>query len=207
MNRTLPIIAAMLAVAGEGVAIAASSPGSARWNEAAVAVVVVAYAGVGLLILWHRPGQPVGRIAVTLAPFWGVGQALVATSYQSLTQHPDSRLAALASVVGGLLRGLPWLVAVLWLPLRFPDGERGRTRLHRVAERVSLVTLASFAIASLFPRPSRTFVSTESPTPWQRPVSSPLPPRRSLGSTWSWVPGPSGSRSGCSCRATAGEAR
>jgi len=98
VNRTLPLLAAVVAAAGEAVAIAASSPGSARWNEAAVAAVVVAYAAVGALILWHRPGHPVGRIAVAIAPVWGVGQALVATSYQTLEQHPDSRAAAPGSV-------------------------------------------------------------------------------------------------------------
>lgn len=151
VNRTVPLLAAVVAAAGEAVAIAASSPGSARWNEVAVAAVVVAYAAVGVLILWHRPGHPVGRIAIAIAPVWGIGQALVATSYQTLQDHPDARGAALASVIGSCLRGLPWLVAVLWLPLRFPDGARATTRLHRVAERLSVATIASFGVASLFP--------------------------------------------------------
>jgi signal transduction histidine kinase len=150
VQKTLAVAALVVALAGEAVAIAASSPGSARWNEAAVAALVATYAGVGLLILWHRPGHPVGRIAVSIAPVWGIGQALVAASYSTLHTQPDSRTAALGSVLGSLLRALPWLVAVLWLPLRFPDGERARSRLHRVAERVSLTTIASFAVTTLF---------------------------------------------------------
>jgi signal transduction histidine kinase len=149
VNRTLPVLAAAVALAGEVVAIAASTTESARWNEAAVAAVVVAYAAVGGLILWHRTDHPVGRIAVAIAPVWGIGEALVATSYQTLQGHPHSHLAALGSVLGSLLRALPWLVAVLWLPLRFPDGDRARTRLHRVAERVSLLTIASFTVTTL----------------------------------------------------------
>jgi signal transduction histidine kinase len=151
VNRTLPLLAAVLAAAGEAIAIAASSPGSARWNEAAVAAVVLAYAGVGVLILWHRPGHPVGHIAVGITPVWGIGQALVAISYETLQRHPDSRAAALGSVLGAFLRGLPWLVAVLWLPLRFPNGTRAQTRLHRVAERLSCGTIIAFSLASLFP--------------------------------------------------------
>ena len=151
VNRTLPLVAVAVAAAGEAVAIAASSSGSARWNEAAVASVVMAYAAVGALILWHRPGHPVGRIAVVIAPVWALGEALVATSYHALQQAPDSRLAAFGSVAGSFLRGLPWLVAVLWLPLRFPDGARAQTRLHRVAERVALGTILAFGVASLFP--------------------------------------------------------
>ena len=149
VNRTLPVLAAAVALGGEVVAIAASTTESARWNEAAVAAVVVAYAAVGGLILWHRPDHPVGRIAVAIAPVWGIGEALVATSYQALQSHPHSHLAALGSVLGSLLRALPWLVAVLWLPLRFPDGDRARTRLHRVAERVSLITITSFTVTTL----------------------------------------------------------
>jgi signal transduction histidine kinase len=150
VNRTLPLVAAVVAVAGEAIAIAASTTESARWNEAAVAAVVVAYAAVGALILWHRPGHEVGRIAVAIAPVWGIGEALVATSYRTLHHHPESQVAALGSVLGSILRGLPWLVAVLWLPLRFPDGAPARTRLHRVAQRWSLGTIAAFGVASLF---------------------------------------------------------
>jgi signal transduction histidine kinase len=151
VNRTLPLLAAVVAAAGEGVAIAASSPGSARWNEAAVAAVVLAYAVIGCVILWHRPGHPVGRIAVAITPVWGIGEALVAASFRTLHHHSDSHLAALGSVLGSTLRGLPWLVAVLWLPLRFPDGTKGTTRLHRVAERLALTTIVAFTVASLFP--------------------------------------------------------
>ncbi|MGN6301680.1 MAG: sensor histidine kinase [Angustibacter sp.] len=150
VHKTLAVVAAVVALTGEGVAIAASAPGSDRWNEAAVAVVVLAYAAVGLLILWHRPGHPVGTIATAVAPVWAVGEALVAASYAVLHHHPDSRVAALGSTLGTVLRGLPWLVAVLWLPLRFPDGERSHTRLHRVAERVSLTAVVSFTATSLF---------------------------------------------------------
>ena len=74
VNRAWPVAAAVAAMSGEGIAIAASTPGSARWNEAAVGAVVAAYAAVGLLILWHRPGHPIGRIATVIAPVWGVGE-------------------------------------------------------------------------------------------------------------------------------------
>jgi signal transduction histidine kinase len=151
VSRTWAVLAALVAVIGGGVAIAASFPGSARWNEAAGGSVVVAYAAVGLLILWHRPGHPIGRLAVAITPVWGVGEALVATSYRTLHTHPDSQIAALGSVVGSTMRGLPWLVAVLWLPLRFPDGAPPETRLQRVAQRFALATITSFTLASIFP--------------------------------------------------------
>ena len=81
---------------------------------------------------------------------WGVAEALVATSYAVLAQHPDARLAALGSALGSFLRGLPWFAAVMWLPLRFPDGLPATTRLGRFAERFTLATIAVFSVVSLF---------------------------------------------------------
>jgi signal transduction histidine kinase len=151
VKRTLPLLAVVVAAAGEGIAIAASAPGSARWNEAAVAPASLAWAAIGALILWHRPRHPVGRLAVAIGSVGAVGEALVATSYHTLHGHPASQAAALGSVTGAFLRGLPWLVAVLWLPLRFPDGAAAQTRLHRVAERFALAAILTFALSSLFP--------------------------------------------------------
>jgi signal transduction histidine kinase len=148
-GRAWPVAAALVGVAGEAVAIGAAPGAGARWNEVAVAAVVVAYAAVGVLILWHRPGHPVGRIAIGIASVWGVGEALVAASYLSLTHDPHSTVAALASAGGSLLRGLPWLVAVLWLPLVFPDGRRSETRLARVAGRVVTGTITLFSAVTL----------------------------------------------------------
>ena len=144
------MLAALVGVGAEALAIAASPAGSARWNEAAVGAVIVAYAVVGLVIVWHRPGHPIGRLALAIAAVWGVAEALVATSYAVLAQHPDARLAALGSALGSFLRGLPWFAAVMWLPLRFPDGLPAITRLGRFAERFTLVTIAVFSVVSLF---------------------------------------------------------
>src|SRR4051794_14800450 len=94
-SRTASVLAALVGVGAEALAIAASPAGSARWNEAAVGAVIVAYAVVGLVIVWHRPGHPIGRLALAIAAVWGVAEALVATSYAVLSQHPDARLAAL----------------------------------------------------------------------------------------------------------------
>lgn len=148
-DRAWPMLAALVGITGEGVAIATATSTDARWNEVAIAAVVLAYAAVGLLVLWHRPGHPVGRIAIGIASVWGVGEALVAASYLALTHDPHSTAAALASAMGSLLRGLPWLVAVMWLPLVFPDGRRSETGLARVAVRVVLTTITLFSLVIL----------------------------------------------------------
>jgi signal transduction histidine kinase len=148
-DRIWPVAAGLAGIAGEGVAIAFARTPGGRWNETALAACILAYAAVGVLILWHKPRHPIGRIAAILAPVWGVGEALVATSYNALGRDPHSATAALASVTGSFLRGLPWLVAVLWLPLVFPDGYRLDTRLAGVATRIVIGTIAVLSFISL----------------------------------------------------------
>lgn len=149
-DRALSIVAALVGIAGEGGAVVAATSAAPRWNELAVAAVVVAYAVVAVLILWHRPRHPVGRLAAAIAAIWGVGEALVATSYAGLTRDPHSASAALGSVLGSFLRGLPWLVAVMWLPLVFPDGLPRATRLARLARRTVIGTITLFSAVALF---------------------------------------------------------
>jgi signal transduction histidine kinase len=151
MHRVTAAAAALVGIAGEGVAIALAQTESARWNELAVAADIVAYAAVGLLIVWHRPGHRIGTTALAMVCLWGPGQALVAHAAVLLHEDPGNRAAALESVVGSTLRGLPWLVLVLWLPLIFPDGAPpDDTRLRRTAARLVAVTLAGFTVVSLF---------------------------------------------------------
>ncbi|MCW2545089.1 MAG: hypothetical protein JWM40_2641, partial [Frankiales bacterium] len=142
-------MAAAVGIAGAAVAVVVATSASARWNEAAVAAFIVVYAAVGMLILWHRPHEPVGRIAIWSAPAMGLGEALVAAAYAVLRNHPDDRLAGFGSVIGSFLRGDAWLVLVLWLPLRFPHGAGTSTRLRRVATRFVLVTLVGFSLVAL----------------------------------------------------------
>ena len=150
MNRAFALLCCVVGLVSEGVAIAVLPSGTARWNEAAVATVTVAYAAVGLLIVWHRPGHPIGTLAVLYVLVGGVGEALVAASYVQLQDDPSDRAAALASAVGAALRGLPWLVVVLWLPLRFPDGRSAGTRLARVGEWCARATISAFLLSTLF---------------------------------------------------------
>lgn len=148
MTRAAAVAATLVGVAAEAVAVAATPTGAARWSELSVAAVILAWAVVGLVIVWHRPAHPVGRLAVTAVPVWGAGQALIATSAQPLTVHPTPA-AALATVVGSALRGLPWLVLVLWLPVRFPDGLPPDTRLRRWSQRVVVAAVATLTVVPL----------------------------------------------------------
>ena len=137
MRRSLAVAAALVALAGEYVAIAVSSAGEHRWNEAAVGAVVLAYAAVGLLIVWHRPTNPVGLIALSRRHLGAGPGTHRSRRRDGLRDDPADRTAALASVVGSTLGALPWLVLVLWLPLVFPDGSRPENKAasHRPPHR------------------------------------------------------------------------
>lgn len=149
VSRIKVVLAGAVTLVGEAVAIAASAPGSPRWNEVVVAADGVAYAAVGALILWHRPRHPVGRIALAGAAAGAIGEALVALAHAALTDDPGDTLAAYGSVLGFALRALTWVSLVLWLPLVFPHGLGERTRLRRIAIRVVATTAASFTLVSL----------------------------------------------------------
>jgi signal transduction histidine kinase len=148
-GRAGAVAVAMVGVAAELLAIRLAPTGADRWNELSVGLVVFAYAAIGLVILWHRPHHLIGRSAVAVAASWGVGEALVQWSAGSLAAQVTAG-AALASVVGGFLRGLPWLLVVLWFPVRFPEGLPPSSRLGRVGERLAFTTIACFTAFQLF---------------------------------------------------------
>ncbi|MGY1825777.1 sensor histidine kinase [Blastococcus sp. SYSU DS0541] len=88
-----------------------------------VALVIVVYAGVGVLICLARPGHRVGLVLLGGAAVWGLGEAILAVGVQGLVTTPmTGSAAALLAVAGTVLRGLGWLVLVLLVPLVFPDG-------------------------------------------------------------------------------------
>ena len=149
MKRGVAVAAALVALAGEGVALVVSTPGPDRWQEIPVGAVVAAYAAVGTLIVWHRPANSVGRIAVAAAAVSGIGQALVDLGARGLREDAHDRTAALLNVAGTALGSASWLILVLWLPLVFPDGASLATGLRRLAQRAVAVTVGSFLVVSL----------------------------------------------------------
>jgi signal transduction histidine kinase len=149
VRRGTAFAAALVGLAGEGLAVALAEPGDPRWNELAIAAVVAAYAVVGLLLAWYRQAPRIARVVLLMVAVWGPGQALVAFSTRRLVTAPGDRVAALCSTVGSTARGLPWLVLVLWLPLLFPDGRLPDEPLYRRCARLATVTVAAFSFESL----------------------------------------------------------
>lgn len=144
VNRLLTVAAAALAVAAAVFAVALQPSGAARINEASVAVVVAAYALVGAAILWSLPRHGVGTTALLSAVAWGVGEALIAG-----TNPYAGGLPAIGSTLGWLARSIPWLVIVLWLPPRFPDGLLPRVRAARAANACAVVSMVVFSAVTI----------------------------------------------------------
>ena len=124
--------------------------GPDRWNGSPVGAVVAAYAAVGVLIVWHRPENPVGRIAVTMAALWGVGEALVDLGARGLREDAADRGAALAVAGrqcirwGGVAGARP--VAAAGLPRRARAGDPAAAGTARL---VVGATLACFLTTSV----------------------------------------------------------
>jgi signal transduction histidine kinase len=149
--RAVPVLCALVALAGGGVAamLAAGRADGVPQAEVVVAVVLAVYAGVGLLIALARPRHPVGNLLLGGAATWAVGEAALGLAVQGLVTEPGSVPAATwLAMVGTVLRGAGWLVLVLGVPLVFPDGHLPSAP-WRWAAPVAGAALAGFAAATL----------------------------------------------------------
>ena len=148
VRRTIVrVLAALVSAAGAVLSAVVARDHAMALNEGAVALAVIAYLVVGLLILWHHPAHPVGRLVLYAAVVWGVGEGLLGVAVARLDQPPYDVVDRLAAVVGSFGRGLGWLLLVLWLPLIFPDGVRaGPPRRQRWAGRFAVAAIGAFTL-------------------------------------------------------------
>ena len=137
------LLLAAAAVAG-ALAPALLSSGRGTFDDLAVALVVTTYTVVAVVVELARPGHPVGRLMLTGACAWGLGEAMLAVGVRGIQDHQGPAYAV-AGVVGSGVRGGGWLVLVVALPLVFPDG---RAR-WRPAARLAAGCVAAFTTASL----------------------------------------------------------
>jgi len=116
------------------------SAGRGSFDHAAIVVVVASYAAVGAVIVLARPGHAVGRLMLTGAAAWGLGEALIA---MALRTPGTGGLSVLPGVVGTAVRGVGWLLLVVGLPLLFPDGRPPRYAARLAGACVALLVLGS----------------------------------------------------------------
>jgi signal transduction histidine kinase len=143
-------LVALAGVAGAAASVVVATDTTTRLDEASLVPAVAAYAVVGLLILSRHPAHPVGRLALVACVGWGLGEFLLAASYERLRTDPADRLAALGATLGSTGRAVGWLLVVLWLPLIFPDGRpAGPRRLVRPVRRIAIAALVLFVAVTL----------------------------------------------------------
>ena len=140
---TAASLLAALAITGAVVAAAAAT-GRPLADDLAIAVVVAAYAVVGLAVEVARPGHRVGRLMLAGSLAWGLSEALLALAVTGLAREPGASAYVLVGIVGSAIRGLGWLLLTLALPLVFPDGRAaGRRSGWLVVGCVGAFTLAA----------------------------------------------------------------
>ena len=99
IRLTAASLLAALAITGAVVAAVAAT-GRPLADDLAIALVVAAYAVVGLAVELARPGHPVGRLMLGGSVAWGLGEGLLALAVTGLAREPDSATYALLGVVG-----------------------------------------------------------------------------------------------------------
>ncbi len=99
-----------------------NQPSSAR-NTAFISLVVLAFSTAGSLVASRRPGNPIGWIFCVGAFCWILGELTLEYAVYALITAPGSLPAGTwAAWFGGWVRGLGWLLIVLFLLLLFPTG-------------------------------------------------------------------------------------
>ena len=99
-----------------------SEPSSAR-DTAVVALVILAFSTVGALVASRRPENPIGWLFLAGASCWLLGELALEYAVYALITAPGTLPAgAWAGWFGGWVRGMGWLIIVLFLLLLFPTG-------------------------------------------------------------------------------------
>lgn len=147
MRRTrlwLALLAGGVAATGALVSLLLANGSRSRFDDLAIAAVILTYTVVGVILQVARPDNRVARVILGGALAWGLGEGLLAWGLDGLAGAPDSSAYVALGVLGTAARGLGWLMLVLVLPVVFPDG-RAESRLagHLAAGCVLAFTLGS----------------------------------------------------------------
>lgn len=116
--------AVVVALAGPAVATAYDRAGTASFaGTLSIAFVIGAVAVVGSAVTLAVPGNRVGWLLLGGAAAMGAGEALTEAGVHGVVTAPGSVPgAAYLAAIGPGLRGLGWLIALVAVPVVFPDG-------------------------------------------------------------------------------------
>jgi hypothetical protein len=115
---------------------------------------VASFAAVGALLDTRVPGNPIGRLLLAAGTFMTMSMAMGTYSSLGALQVPAWPLSHIVGLAGTVLFVYPFLIALIGVPLVFPDGHLPSRRFRWIV----LLTIASGAawtISSLLgPAPS-----------------------------------------------------
>ena len=116
--------AVVVALAGAAVATGYDRAGTASFADTlSIAFVIGAVAVVGSVVTLAVPGNRVGWLLLGGAAAMGAGEALTEAGVHGVLTAPGSVPgAAYLAAIGPGLRGLGWLIALVAVPVVFPDG-------------------------------------------------------------------------------------
>lgn len=172
MRKVLIVLGVSVALVGIVIGVLATGlEGSERWWP----ISWMAWAPVGAVILWKRPGNGVGLTLLAIGVSWGLSFIALAIAIGS--SSPGVR--AWGELVSDLFGVVPWL-GVVWLLLVFPTG-----RLVGLLERLTAAGVVGLAVLALL-----SFALSSVPmdtTGLESPLAVPA-----LDSFTSWLVSPSG---------------
>jgi hypothetical protein len=109
-----------------------------------------AFAVVGTVLVIKRPANPIGWIMAAIALLTGVSHAGDSyAAYVMITHGRPDALAVVCAWVGGWYWYVTLALALVYLPLFFPDGHLPSRRWLPVAVVPGVATLATFVLAAL----------------------------------------------------------
>lgn len=93
---------------------------------------VVAFASMGALLMRRVPGNPVGTLLLTVATVQVAGPVLSAYAIFGGSAAPPWPGASIAAALGDFLYIAPYVIALVGIPLLFPDGRLPSPRFRWV---------------------------------------------------------------------------
>ena len=144
-NLWAALLAGGTAATGALASVLLADGSRSRFDDLAVAAVILTCTVVGVVLQVARPENRVATVMLAGAVAWGVGEGLLAWGVDGIARTPGSATYVLLAVVGTAARGVGWLLLVLVLPVIFPDG-RAESRL---AARLATGCVIAFAAGSL----------------------------------------------------------
>ncbi len=144
-NLWVALLAGGTAATGALASLLLADGSRSRFDDLAIAIVILTCTVVGVVLQVARPENRVGTVMLAGSVAWGVGEGLLAWGIDGLASTPGSSTYVLLAVIGTAARGVGWLLLVLVLPVIFPDG-RAESRL---AARLATGCVVAFAAGSL----------------------------------------------------------